>query len=119
MNKGLLISMILFVLLCALLLTDALFVNASINKMEETLSHLTETLPQEKQAELLSSLDGQWQKSRFLFSISLPRPLLYDTEEALAALRSAEKPAKKEREALALCLTRLKRGVLPDTAEIF
>ncbi len=118
--KGLLISILLFALFFGLVLADALAVGSRIAEIEEGLSSVTAN------ADSLAYVEHSKQileNDHFLFSISLPLFHLEELESKLLALelavqKGAPLDTEKEKEALALCLKRIKRTVLPTLAEL-
>ena len=119
MNKGLFLSLLLFVLLCGAILADALFVTRATDRMHASLADFDAAETTEAQEEALGALETEFSRSRFLFSVSLPLTVVHETEKQLTALRTAEgEHIQTEKEALSLCLTQMRRIALPDMAQI-
>lgn len=113
--KGLLLSMFLFVLFSGLILADALLVEKAISEMETALSHVS---AENDDMEEINTIKTTLEEKRFLFSVSLPLSYIEEAEEKTLALELAlkkglEAEAQKEKEALALCFSRIRKGVLP------
>ena len=117
--KGLLLSILLFLLFFGLILTDALLVENAISEMETTLSRIS---VENANIAGVNAIKDTLEEKRFLFSVSMPLSYMEEAEEKTLALELAlkkglEAEVQKEKEALALCFSRIRKGVLP-TLEI-
>ena len=118
--KGLVISLLLLLVLCGLILLDAFLVSRAINDIEAALANVS--APEEAIA-ATETIRNVLQRKHFLLAISLPLELLEEAEAQALALSHAVKneqsaEVQKEKEALSLCLSRMRRGVLPTWSEL-
>lgn len=118
--KGLLISVLLFILFFGLILTDALAVGSKISEIADRSAAVT---ADDEGARHVARIKQTVEDNRFLFSVSLPLSHLEELEGKILALELAVRKGavldtEKEKEALALCLERIKRTVLPTLAEL-
>lgn len=119
--KGLLLAILLFLLFTGLIITDALLVERAVSDMETTLAAVS---ADESGAEKIKEMKNTLEESRFLFSISLPLSYIEEAEEKVLALelvakKGLETETQKEKEALALCLSKIRKGVLPTLDILF
>ena len=119
--KGLLLSIFLFLLFSGLILFDALAVNNTLSDMETALAAVSPSETGDEEA--VQAIKSALEEKHFLLSVSLPYSLIEEAEGKVLALELAIKKGlgaetQKEKEALALCLARMRRGALPTWAEL-
>ena len=119
--KGLIFSILLFLLFSGLILVDALLVKGVVSDMETALATVSST--ETGGAEAVQEIKSTLEQKHFLFSVSLPYSVIEEAEGKVLALELAVKKGlkaetQKEKEALALCLARMRRGALPSWAEL-
>ena len=118
--KGLLIATLLFVLFFSLILADALTVASKMSEISDLSATVTANT---ESASKVAHIKQTLKENRFLFSVSLPLFHLEELEGKILALelavrKGAALDVEKEKEALALCIERIKRTVLPTLAEL-
>ena len=119
--KGLLLAILLFLSFVGLIVTDALLVAHAVSDMETILAAVS---ADESDAAKIEEIKNALENNRFLFSVSLPLSYIEEAEEKVLALELTVKKelkaeTEKEKEALALCLSKMRKGVLPTLDVLF
>lgn len=119
--RGLLLAILCLLLLSGLILADALLVKRAVTAMEEAL----DTVSADEDGECaVNELKQALERHRFLLSVSLPLAYIDEAEEKVVALALAvnkrlESETQKEKEALSLCLAKMRKGALPTLDVLF